>query len=74
MAIPLPYDPYEVKMEDEHEQHDDDDRNNNNHKYDHIALTYAVLDEMHEINIARHASAGAICSFIGTTRDNFQGR
>jgi molybdopterin synthase catalytic subunit len=57
MSITLPNDPYEATTK----------------AGDHVALTYKPLDEMHEINLARDSAAGAICSFIGTTRDNFQG-
>lgn len=57
MALPLPEDPYETTTE----------------AGDHVALTMHSIDEYHQINLARDSAAGAICSFIGTTRDNFQG-
>jgi molybdopterin synthase catalytic subunit len=40
---------------------------------DRIGLTWDKLDELKEIDHVRDASAGAICSFVGTTRDTFQG-
>jgi len=57
MALLLPQDPYELTTD----------------TGDHVALTMKPLDEYHEIQLARDSAAGAICSFIGTTRDNFQG-
>lgn len=57
MAMSLPSDPFEATTEDG----------------DHVALTMKPIDEPHEINLARDPAAGAICSFIGTTRDNFRG-
>lgn len=57
MAVSLPRDPYEASTD----------------AGDHVALTFKLIDEYHEIQLARDGAAGAICSFIGTTRDNFQG-
>lgn len=57
MAMSLPNDPYEGTTE----------------AGDHVALMMKPIDEYHEIQLARDSAAGAICSFIGTTRDNFQG-
>lgn len=57
MAMSLPSDPFKATTENG----------------DHVALTMKSIDEQHEINLARDSAAGAICSFIGTTRDNFKG-
>ena len=40
---------------------------------DRVGLTWDKLDETREIDHVRDSSAGAICSFVGTTRDTFQG-
>ena len=40
---------------------------------DHVALTYKPLDEQEHVDRVRDASAGAICTFTGTTRDSFKG-
>ncbi|CAD6587592.1 MAG: Molybdopterin synthase catalytic subunit [Cyphobasidiales sp. Tagirdzhanova-0007] len=39
-----------------------------------LGLTFKPLDEVGDIDRVRHASAGAICSFVGTTRDTFEGK
>lgn len=57
MSLDLPEDPYYRTTPDG----------------DYVALTYLSLDELHELNRVRDASAGALCSFIGTTRDTFGG-
>lgn len=38
-----------------------------------LLLTHAVLDERALINSVKDPRAGAVCSFIGTTRDTFEG-
>ena len=58
MSLDLPDDPYHRTTADG----------------DYVALTYLPLDELHELNRVRDPSAGALCSFIGTTRDTFGGQ
>jgi hypothetical protein len=38
-----------------------------------VSLTYDRLDEQQLLESVRDSKAGAICSFVGTTRDDFQG-
>lgn len=38
-----------------------------------LLLTHAVLDEAALVNAVKDPKAGAVCSFIGTTRDTFEG-
>lgn len=39
----------------------------------HIDVGYNVLDYDKVVDLVTHQSAGAISTFIGTTRDNFEG-
>lgn len=39
-----------------------------------ILLTHNVLDESALVNSVKDPKAGAVCSFIGTTRDTFEGQ
>lgn len=41
---------------------------------DRIVLTYTPLDEKAALAHVRDNGAGATCLFVGTTRDDFQGR
>ena len=56
-TLPLPEDPY-TRI---------------NESGDIVGLTYKPLTELGDVNSVRSPSAGAICSFFGTTRDNFEG-
>jgi molybdopterin synthase catalytic subunit len=38
-----------------------------------VEVDFAPLDLNKAVNFVTHESAGAISTFIGTTRDNFQG-
>jgi molybdopterin synthase catalytic subunit len=40
---------------------------------DFLELGYEPLDNERAVKLVTHASAGAISTFVGTTRDNFQG-
>uniref|UniRef100_K3WEI0 Molybdopterin synthase catalytic subunit n=1 Tax=Globisporangium ultimum (strain ATCC 200006 / CBS 805.95 / DAOM BR144) TaxID=431595 RepID=K3WEI0_GLOUD len=41
---------------------------------DFVEIGYEPLDGQRAVDLVTHASAGAISTFIGTTRDNFQGK
>lgn len=41
---------------------------------DYVEVVYDPLDGQRAVDLVTHASAGAISTFIGTTRDNFQGK
>ncbi|KAH8921358.1 Molybdopterin synthase catalytic subunit [Atractiella rhizophila] len=41
---------------------------------DYISLSTDTLSESAIINSVKHPSCGAVCTFLGTTRDNFQGK
>lgn len=40
---------------------------------DRLLLTHDVLDERALIDSVKDPRAGAVCSFVGTTRDTFEG-
>lgn len=40
---------------------------------DFVEVGYAPLDNQRAVELVMHPSAGAISTFVGTTRDNFQG-
>lgn len=50
------------------------------HQHEHAALldfvevVHAPLDAQRAVDLVTHASAGAVSTFIGTTRDNFDGK
>lgn len=58
MALSLPEDPYLQTNEDD----------------DIVGLTYRPIDELQEVERVKDGTAGAVCTFIGTTRDNFEGK
>ncbi|KAE8907342.1 hypothetical protein PF005_g728 [Phytophthora fragariae] len=41
---------------------------------DFVEVGYAPLDSQRAVELVTHPSAGAISTFVGTTRDNFQGK
>ncbi|CAI5743595.1 unnamed protein product [Peronospora destructor] len=41
---------------------------------DFVKVSYEPLDNQRAVEFVTHPSAGAISTFIGTTRDNFQGK
>lgn len=38
-----------------------------------VEVVHAPLDVQRAVDLVSHPSAGAISTFVGTTRDNFQG-
>lgn len=41
---------------------------------DYVEVGYEPLDSQRAVELVTHPSAGAISTFVGTTRDNFQGK
>ena len=50
-----------------------EEKNRSNMKFNCIRLQEEKLDVQQALNFVTDEKAGAISSFIGTTRDNFQG-
>ena len=42
-------------------------------RHDFVEVGYEPLDNQRAVELVTHPSAGAISTFIGTTRDTFQG-